>query len=952
MTSQKPIAAGDKVTSAVKADTAMTLIRSVKPERVCKTYALQDDGTLEKKVIAHISKGLCRTRAANTAEDLVAILETASTSETYALMPGSFIGDDGGRFNLTTEDELAKLTGKPVGQVDGGVLDLNGKRIAARLKRGILPSQWMLIDADNPEGIPDDWAALGIQGRLAMLEPVVPGISTCERIELRGSSARVHKTGEEPGQATHAWIKVSDAEKIDALKKHVKCYTIIQGLSFPSPRRSRYTGQIIGAHHKTIIDLAVWDTGRLVFCAEPDVSKAPGYEVADAGIVVVNKGSGCLDLADIEIPAQAEWDKASDIIGHKISLTGSGSIIEQGVLELETVIEVRGVEKTLAEWLDTMAKGGKLRCEAPFRASASEAAFIATDAASGRPRVYDVGNDTTYTLEDEEWQQIGGKYLFDDDVFDTPGGESDDEVIDEENGNPIPKSIVDRLISKAEEIGSREAYALFRDKVKTVNEAALPRDMRSMVAACAHKAFGKEMGMTLHDVKAAFQYTPKTRDVAQSKPGWLKDWCYYTADNMFVSTSNTGLMMDHKAFNVKFAQELEVKAAETRAADYAADLIGIPVVDRLFFLPGEEAIFCERDGFKVLNTYRPSGVKPCVSLGGDAEAQEAVDMFLAHIDWMIEEPRQRQIVLDWMAHVYQNPGVRVNWVLLIWGIEGVGKTFLFDVLQELLGRQNTKNVSPNSIQSAFNDWAVGGVVGCVEEIRISGHNKWAVMDTMKPAITNDFLAINPKGRTSYSAPNSCSYMMLTNFKDAVPVTDTDRRFGVVFTRFDDEEDMRNSKGGEKPLEEYFRRLFELCVKQRSDAVARFFKDYQISDSFKAKGRAPRTSSFAEMADANLSDEKRVVREVIEDSKLNVLNSEMACVTSLKDAVMMKEPNIHLSPRLIGVIMRDLGYTRDANDRCQMDGARYNFWVKKSRISRDEALARMHLHHDPANDFLR
>ena len=85
----------------------------------------------------------------------------------------------------------------------------------------------------------------------------------------------------------------------------------------------------------------------------------------------------------------------------KISATGSLSVIARGQLTLDTEIERRGEVRPLREWLDIMAKQGfdQLRCEAPFRASSSEAAFIRRTGTE-RGFVHDVGNSTTYLLDE------------------------------------------------------------------------------------------------------------------------------------------------------------------------------------------------------------------------------------------------------------------------------------------------------------------------------------------------------------------------------------------------------------------------------------------------------------------------------------------------------------------------------------------------------------------------
>ncbi|WP_050783468.1 AAA family ATPase [Methylobacterium nodulans] len=71
---------------------------------------------------------------------------------------------------------------------------------------------------------------------------------------------------------------------------------------------------------------------------------------------------------------------------------------DESSLRRDTEIERRGVVRTLEEWLPDIPAGGKLRCEAPFRESSSEAAFIALND-GGRPFIHDVGSGTTYWLD-------------------------------------------------------------------------------------------------------------------------------------------------------------------------------------------------------------------------------------------------------------------------------------------------------------------------------------------------------------------------------------------------------------------------------------------------------------------------------------------------------------------------------------------------------------------------
>ena len=143
---------------------------------------------------------------------------------------------------------------------------------------------WVLLDADNPEGMPATWTALSLEQRLKMLEPILPGVSTCERIEYLSSSARVVKQGSNGGPplATHAMVRVSHPEEIDTLREYLKVATVTEGLSFKSPRYSKSEpGKVIGHEQRTLIDLAVmiagaWCSRRSPTCLErPAIGCSP-----------------------------------------------------------------------------------------------------------------------------------------------------------------------------------------------------------------------------------------------------------------------------------------------------------------------------------------------------------------------------------------------------------------------------------------------------------------------------------------------------------------------------------------------------------------------------------------------------------------------------------------------------------------------------------------------------
>jgi hypothetical protein len=380
----------------------VTLIQSHNPSVLCKRYS-KVEGKLKKKAVAHVTAGMALTKAVPDLRSLASVLETVTESTNTCLVPGYFHHSGVEHpFELVTEVELSRQTLLDKGDlVSGGVHTVNGKRIAARVKRGIDQSAYVLLDADNPPGMPAEWAAMNIEQRLKLFAKLVPGIDQCERLELRGSSARV-ANGAGPGPKTHAWIRVSDPSRLEVLRAQVQIDMVSKGLFFMSPRCSKETGEVIGHEARTMFDLAVWVPGRIVFNAKPELGAGmEGYTIAPAEITIVNHGGGDLDISFASLPSEPALADYKAKTGHEVRVrmeNGGVSTIDMSQLRLDTPITRRGETKALSDWLAGMKPGDRLRCESPFRESSSEAAFI-RKRDDGSVFVYDIGNMTTYQLD-------------------------------------------------------------------------------------------------------------------------------------------------------------------------------------------------------------------------------------------------------------------------------------------------------------------------------------------------------------------------------------------------------------------------------------------------------------------------------------------------------------------------------------------------------------------------
>jgi|DEB0MinimDraft_10_1074344.scaffolds.fasta_scaffold01320_1 hypothetical protein len=489
------------------------------------------------------------------------------------------------------------------------------------------------------------------------------------------------------------------------------------------------------------------------------------------------------------------------------------------------------------------------------------------------------------------------------------------------------QAVAQTLEDEAASVCDRDSYNAFKRRVQGLNDVQMPPDIRSMLAKIVHEVYANDAKMGLREVKAAFKPVVRraTRDPDHNVevPDWLVGWVYAEADCLFVNTNVSDYAIKKEAFRAKFDRMPECAAMEMDAATYALTYVQIPTVVRTMYWPGQPETF-ETEGKQYVNSYHDSGIDPCETLQGDDDGQSVVDLFLQHVRNTIDDPREQGLLLDFMSYVYRRPENRVRWGLLLWGIEGNGKTYFYHLMQLLLGR-NARTVTTSMIERPFNDWAVGSRLIGIEEIRISGTNKWRILDQLKPMISNSTIAVEPKGGTSYHAPNFASYLMTTNHQDAVPMSDNDRRYCVIFTRQRRQDDLFDQHGGPDGVAAYFDRLFTE-TERRVDAIGRYLMERRLSDEFKPHGRAPKTKGVDEMRAANMSDDRIMVEEAIEDYRCAIVGSDVLDVTYLNNAVCIDGKEMPKT-RALANVLRDMGYSQVDGRRVKVGQTKHYVWYQ-------------------------
>lgn len=430
----------------------------------------------------------------------------------------------------------------------------------------------------------------------------------------------------------------------------------------------------------------------------------------------------------------------------------------------------------------------------------------------------------------------------------------------------------------------------------------------------------------------------KDKDEKAEAPPWLKGWCFVSKENEFFRHSTSEKLAPdafNNAFGPKLApteEELESLGLDPtpanlgkpfmRPQDFALNLHKVMVVYDYEYNPAKpNKLFTKSEGRYYINTYRKS--YPEASPDNAAEAEQ---VFMAHLNLLVAEEEYRRHVLDWMAYNVQYPGRKIRHAILLQGGEGCGKSYLFDVLRTVLGKTNVRKVNKSTLDRGWTEWAVGSQVVAVEEIRVVGHNRHDVMNTLKELVTNDDVPVNERNKATVTAANITNYLLFSNFHDALALSEGDRRYFVLKSPLQCRKDILKLEATG-----HFSMIFDM-LNENASGLRHFFENHAISDSFNPDAQAPRTTYANEIIDDTADEVTRMVLKIMEDGNDPVVQPDITGSTSLANRLIMagiqKPSEAHIAGILRNMNFEKIG--RVVTHACDEEGdsaIRQHVWAK-------------------------
>ncbi|MBT5314240.1 MAG: hypothetical protein HOL36_08115, partial [Candidatus Marinimicrobia bacterium] len=118
------------------------------------------------------------------------------------------------------------------------------------------------------------------------------------------------------------------------------------------------------------------------------------------------------------------------------------------------------------------------------------------------------------------------------------------------------------------------------------------------------------------------------------------------------------------------------------------------------------------------------------------------------------------------------------------GVEGTGKGFFFSkVLQPIFGTLYCAQADQDAFGTQFNSFLTDNILVLINEVSgnfsASEGKNLSTIEKMKIAITDEHIQIEGKNRDRFNGKNVCSFLFATNRRDAITLSENDRRFNVA-----------------------------------------------------------------------------------------------------------------------------------------------------------------------------
>jgi len=364
-----------------------------------------------------------------------------------------------------------------------------------------------------------------------------------------------------------------------------------------------------------------------------------------------------------------------------------------------------------------------------------------------------------------------------------------------------------------------------------------------------------------------------------------------------------GEFLNASQFNQRYGGKLFIITSEGKKTDEAwkaatrSTLWKVPVVSQTRFLPmrppGE--IITDELGRTGVNTYIPPN-RPVVA--GD------VTPFLRHMEAIIPDAGDRDILLDWMAHIIKYPGFKIPWAPVIQSTEGIGKGIIKELMTYAVGLHYVHYPNANELADSggkFNGWMRNKVFILADEIRVD--EKRQMVEVLKPLISESLIEVQSKGVDQQMEDNPANWGFFTNYQDAIPVYRNGRRYAIFYSGLQSEAALLAVGMND----DYFRHLFQWLRADGASHVTHWLMQRSVSPETMPM-RAPKTTSWTKALEISRTPIERTIVEAVADGVVGFKNGWVSSITAIARCREKGAIRNGIAPQTLLEIMRHMGYS--------------------------------------------
>lgn len=324
------------------------------------------------------------------------------------------------------------------------------------------------------------------------------------------------------------------------------------------------------------------------------------------------------------------------------------------------------------------------------------------------------------------------------------------------------------------------------------------------------------------------------------------------------------------------------------------------------FDPSRSPGFSNLGGSPILNTYQVPSIDP---KAGDASA------FVELLQRVFGEEGWRH-ALDYLAHLYQRPGVKIAHALMVLSEQGLGKGSLFELLKHVFGKANCHMVEGDHADHRFRTQLGDRVLLGMNEVQ--SEDRIGFYNSIKMVLADEDFLAEDKGMPFRTLATPRGVVIFSNKAVPMKIEDSDRRLFVV----------RRLSVPTMP-DNYFRQFWEPS-EDFVAAVAHLLNTTDLSRFF-AKSGPPMTAAKIELIESSRSRLETAVRDAVEARdgpfQFEVTGHRWlwAWATSLVQGV--TQPNLFEALRKAGVEpLPDRGQQRT---NLHVYGEKQRFWIVRN-----------------------